>query len=260
MVVGVADHPELLERFHDLDAIRADGLVHPVVTEGVGGAHGVLGVPPSHTGEGVDDPEVGVDAESGDEEDLAAAIVGVDVAAVVEVPVARCRVPREYGGWCRWYHDGDGGHEGLRWVAGMPLTLPEPALRWPHVAVVRRTAPPPRPRPRPARGGRRRPPTRPVACRCRGGRSPPAAAARERTGARIPTEGEEQQSAGTIRPRGNDHVLDLRDPGGDVVAASVERPITRGPVGDSNVDRGSVTGRPSVLRRRDRAGPLRHAR
>jgi hypothetical protein len=111
VVVAVADQAELLEGLHDLEAVGADRLVHAVVAERVGGPDHVLAVAATHAGEGVDDAEVGIDAEAGDEEHLAAAVVGVEVAPVVEVAVAAGGVrQRQRGLVQRVLVDGDGRH------------------------------------------------------------------------------------------------------------------------------------------------------
>src|SRR5207253_8361215 len=63
-------------------------LVHAVVVESVGEVHGVLAVTTPNGGVGVLGTQVRVHAEAGHEEDVARAVVGVEVAAVVEVAVA----------------------------------------------------------------------------------------------------------------------------------------------------------------------------
>ena len=88
VLVAVAHHPHTLERVEDLDAVGTDPLVHAIRTERVGEACRVHRVAQLHGGVGVDHAEVGVGPEAGDHEDLAGAVVRVEVAAVVEVLVA----------------------------------------------------------------------------------------------------------------------------------------------------------------------------
>ena len=90
--VALAGESEFLERVEDFDAVRADLLVHAIRTEGIGHADRVLEIATADAGERISDAEVRILAEAGDEEDLAAAIVSVQVAPVVEVAIAGCRI------------------------------------------------------------------------------------------------------------------------------------------------------------------------
>ena len=85
----VEDHPHLLQRLEHLEAVGADVLVHPVVVDGVAEVHGRLLVAAADHEEGVLGAEVGVVAVAEDGEDVAGAVVGVEVGPVVEVAVAR---------------------------------------------------------------------------------------------------------------------------------------------------------------------------
>jgi hypothetical protein len=89
---GFADQPDLLERLDDLDPVRSDLLVEPLVAERVGHADRELAVAPAQRGVRVDDAEVRVDPEPGDEEQLPGAVVGVEVTTVVRVAVTRVDV------------------------------------------------------------------------------------------------------------------------------------------------------------------------
>ena len=82
------DDPDLLERVGDLDAVVADVRVHPVLVDQVGEVHGGLLAVAGDQEERVLGAEVGVVAQPGDHEDVAGAVVGVEVGAVVEVAVA----------------------------------------------------------------------------------------------------------------------------------------------------------------------------
>lgn len=85
--VGVAVQGERLERFVHGDPERADGEVHPVVAEGVGGADGVQSVAGAEGRVGVHDAGVGVDTEAGDEQGAALVVEDVEDAPVVHVAV-----------------------------------------------------------------------------------------------------------------------------------------------------------------------------
>ena len=95
--LGLVEHDaQLVQRLGDLDAIAHDVLVEPVLVDGVGQVHGCLCVPTTAefaavaAGDqeiGVLHTEVGVVADAGDDEDVAAAVVRVEIRAVVEVPV-----------------------------------------------------------------------------------------------------------------------------------------------------------------------------
>jgi hypothetical protein len=84
---GLEDEADLLQRLHHLDPQRAGGQVHPVV-ELPAGAHDPVLVAPADDGEGVLGAKVRVEAEPQHEEEVARAVVGVEVVAVVEVAVA----------------------------------------------------------------------------------------------------------------------------------------------------------------------------
>ncbi len=86
--VGVALEGDPLQGFVDDDPQRADGEVHAVVGEGVGGADGEEFVAGAQGGVGVDDPGVRVHAETEDEDGPAGVVEDVEDAAVVGVPVA----------------------------------------------------------------------------------------------------------------------------------------------------------------------------
>jgi hypothetical protein len=86
------DQAELLQRLDDLDPVAADALVEPVVVEGVAQVHGGLLVAAADQDEGVLGAEVRVVAHARDEEDVAGPVVGVEIAAVVEVAVAAADV------------------------------------------------------------------------------------------------------------------------------------------------------------------------
>ena len=82
------DEPQPAQRLDDLDPVGADVLVEPVVVDRVGEVHRGLRVAAADQHERVLGAEVRVVAEAGDQEDVAGAVVGVEVAAVVEVAVA----------------------------------------------------------------------------------------------------------------------------------------------------------------------------
>ncbi len=89
----VHDDPYLLQRIDHLDAVAVAVLVEPVLVDRVGHVdRGLRVTPPPHEYVGVlDPPEIGVVADAGDQEDVAGAVVGVEIAAVVEVPVRGVR-------------------------------------------------------------------------------------------------------------------------------------------------------------------------
>ena len=90
----VEDDPQLVQRLDDLDAVAVDVLVEPVLVDGVGQVYRGLGVAAPDEQERVLDPEVGVVADAADHEDVAGAVVGVEVGAIVEVAVRGTR-PRD---------------------------------------------------------------------------------------------------------------------------------------------------------------------
>ncbi len=92
-LVGVEHQVDPLQRFEHLDPVRSDREVEALVVERVGAPHDVLQVAAPHYRVRVLHPELRVDAGAGDEEDLAGPVVGVEVAPVVEVPVAARDVP-----------------------------------------------------------------------------------------------------------------------------------------------------------------------
>ena len=92
VLVAIAGQPDSLQRLGYLNAVRADPLVQPVVTEGVGEPDRPLPVPAPHGRVRVGDTEVGIHAEAGDQEDVARAVMAGEVAAVVEVPVGGSHV------------------------------------------------------------------------------------------------------------------------------------------------------------------------
>ena len=66
----VEDDPQLVQRLDDLDAVAVDVLVEPVLVDGVGQVHRGLRVPAPDEHERILDPEVGVVADAGDQEDV----------------------------------------------------------------------------------------------------------------------------------------------------------------------------------------------
>ena len=80
-------HAEAAQRLEHLEPVAPDVLLQALAVDGVGEVHGGLLVAAAHEDEGVLGAEVRVVAQTGDHEDLAAAVVGVEVAAVVEVAV-----------------------------------------------------------------------------------------------------------------------------------------------------------------------------
>ena len=94
------DDPHRLQGVDHLDPIAVDVLVEPVLIDGVGQVHrGLLmgrtavlaTTAPGYQQVGVLHPEVRVVADAGDEKDLAGAVMGVEVRAVIEVTVRRSR-------------------------------------------------------------------------------------------------------------------------------------------------------------------------
>ena len=90
----VHDDAQLVQRIGDVDAVAEDVLVEPVLIDGVGQVHRRLCVSTSYEGERVLDTEVGVVADAGDQEDVAGAVVGVEIGPVVEIAVRAAR-PRD---------------------------------------------------------------------------------------------------------------------------------------------------------------------
>ena len=93
VLVGVADQAQRMERFHDFDPVGTDGLRHAVVGSSARCTHRPLPITATHRRERVDDAEVGVHAEPGDEERVAFTVDALVDATVVEVAVARAGVP-----------------------------------------------------------------------------------------------------------------------------------------------------------------------
>ena len=90
--IGFVDHDaKRVQRILDLDPVVQHVLVEPVLVDRVRQVHRGLLVAAPHQHEGVLDPEVGVVPDAGDEEDVAGAVVGVEVGAVVEVAVRGSR-------------------------------------------------------------------------------------------------------------------------------------------------------------------------
>ena len=87
----VQDDAQRVQRLVDLDAVAEDVLVEPVLVDRVGQVHRRLLVTAPDEHERVLDAEVGVVADAGDQEDVAGAVVRVEVGPVVEVAVRRTR-------------------------------------------------------------------------------------------------------------------------------------------------------------------------
>jgi len=87
-VGGVAGQVQPSQRLDHVDPVAAHLLVEAALGQCIGEAQARLLVPDPRSGVGVDDAQVRVDAEPGHQEDLTGAVMGVEVAAVVEVPVA----------------------------------------------------------------------------------------------------------------------------------------------------------------------------
>jgi hypothetical protein len=76
------------EGLDDLETERADlGVEAVVAVECVGGPHRVLVAADAHGGVGIDDAKVRIHPESGHQEGVAGATVGVEVAAVIGVAI-----------------------------------------------------------------------------------------------------------------------------------------------------------------------------
>ena len=75
----------------DLDPVVHHVLVEPVLVDGVRNVHRRLRIPAPDQEERVLHAEVGVVADAADHEDVAGAVVGVEVGAIVEVAVRGSR-------------------------------------------------------------------------------------------------------------------------------------------------------------------------
>ena len=93
VVVGVADDAELVERLDHLDAVRADLLAAACRRAGARRADRPLLVAAAHGRVRVDDAEVRVHAETGDEVRVGFVVDALVDAPVVDVAVARRDVP-----------------------------------------------------------------------------------------------------------------------------------------------------------------------
>ena len=134
--VVVADHVEALEGIEDLDPVRAHLLDDAVVAQRVGHPDRQLAIAASDRGVGVDDPQVRIDTESGDEEDLARPVVGVKIAAVIGVAVARRHVPHGQRNLVhRVLVERDGHRFSLRAQVGVDRS--EGRTRWPPASPKR---------------------------------------------------------------------------------------------------------------------------
>jgi hypothetical protein len=88
VVVALAHEPHRLERLDHLEAQRPHCGGHPVVAvEGVGGSDGELTLADAHRRVAVDDAEVGIHPDTGQQERFRAAPVGVEVEAVIGVAI-----------------------------------------------------------------------------------------------------------------------------------------------------------------------------
>ena len=87
VLVAIADQADPLQRLDDLDPVRTHLLLESVGGHGVGEPDRPLAVPLADGGVRVDDPQVGIEAHAADQKHVAAPVVGVEVAAVVEVAV-----------------------------------------------------------------------------------------------------------------------------------------------------------------------------
>ena len=83
----VEGQPQFVQRLDDLDPVSVDVLIEPVLIDGVRNVHRCLGVSAPDEQECVLDSEVGVVADTADQEDVSGAVVGVVVGAVVEVAI-----------------------------------------------------------------------------------------------------------------------------------------------------------------------------
>src|SRR5207302_4928209 len=83
-----ANEPQAAQWLQHLDPVRTHALIETIVAERVGAVDRPLAVAATNGDVGVDDSEVRVHAEATDQEDVTRAVVGVEVAAVVEVAVA----------------------------------------------------------------------------------------------------------------------------------------------------------------------------
>ncbi len=103
-LVGLDDHPHLLQAFEHLDPDRADRGVHPVGAEDLRRADDPVVIAPEHRHEGVGNAQVGVLADADHTEELliravhvARTAVDVEVVAVIEVPVGCADMPHRLG-------------------------------------------------------------------------------------------------------------------------------------------------------------------
>ena len=85
------DDADGLQRVDDVDVIAQDVLVQTVLVDGVGQMYRRLLITAAYENESVLDAQVGVVADTGDDEDVAAAVVGVEVGPVIEVAVGVAR-------------------------------------------------------------------------------------------------------------------------------------------------------------------------
>jgi hypothetical protein len=81
------DDPQLVQGLADFHAVAQHVLVEPVGVDAVTHMHGGLGVAAADEHERILYPEVGVVPDAGDQKDVAGAVVGVEVGAVIEVAV-----------------------------------------------------------------------------------------------------------------------------------------------------------------------------
>ncbi len=90
---GVLAHePKRLQRLDDFDPDRPDRLGHAVLTERVGSSHDELAAADPKGHEPVDDPEMRIHPEPGDELAFPVALEAVQDAAVIDIAVARGEV------------------------------------------------------------------------------------------------------------------------------------------------------------------------
>ena len=83
----VHDDAQLVQRLGDLDAVADHVLVEPVGVDGVRKMHRRLLIPAADEDERILHAEIRVVADAGDQEDVAGAVVGVEVGPVIEVAV-----------------------------------------------------------------------------------------------------------------------------------------------------------------------------
>ena len=97
VVVGAAGDPEPVQALDDVDRDRPHPCVHPIDAELPRRPNDPVDAVLQDDDEGVRHAEVRVLAHAGDEEQLVAAVVQVEVVPVVEVPVARAHVAHRLG-------------------------------------------------------------------------------------------------------------------------------------------------------------------